>query len=243
MISVDRLLYKIDQRLNKLSSNAHQQIQLEDKILALNEAQLLLIKQKVDGVSVPNGMGMDAFKKRYGDLQALILNYDHQPLTLKETNNKLNEYSAKLDALNPDYFLYLDGYLLADKGECKNRVIWLNPDLIKHGSIQFLITNELYKPSFEYQETFCSISSGYINTYTDGTFTPSKVYLMYIKYPTKINKAGYVDFDGEDSSDENCELPESLENELLNLTVEHLAMNTENVSAVQSAQARIATQE
>ena len=43
-ILVNSLLYKIDQRLNKLSSNAHQQIQLEDKILALNEAQLKLIK-------------------------------------------------------------------------------------------------------------------------------------------------------------------------------------------------------
>ena len=42
MIQVDSLLYKIDQRLNKLSTNEHQQIQLEDKILALNELKLRL---------------------------------------------------------------------------------------------------------------------------------------------------------------------------------------------------------
>ena len=65
MIPVDSLLYKIDQRLNKLSTNDHQQIQLEDKILALNEAQIKLIKQKVDGFSVVSGLGLDAFKKRY----------------------------------------------------------------------------------------------------------------------------------------------------------------------------------
>ena len=64
MISVDSLLYKLHQKLNKLSSNNHQQIQLEDKILALNEAQIKLIKQKVDGFSVVSGMGLDAFKKR-----------------------------------------------------------------------------------------------------------------------------------------------------------------------------------
>lgn len=241
MISVDSLLYKIDQRLNKLSSNAHQQIQLEDKILALNEAQIILIKQKVDGMSVPNGMGMDAFKKRYEDLEELVLNY--KPLTLSETNSKLNEYSAELNTLDPEFFLYLDGYLLADKGECKDRMIWLNPDLIKHGSIQMLITNEHLKPSFEYQETFCSISSGWINTYTDGTFTPTEVYIMYIKYPTKIDKEGYIDFDGNNSTNEDCELPLSLEDELLNLVVKHLGMDTENTSAVQSAQTRIATQE
>ena len=65
MIPVDSLLYKIDQKLNKLSTNEHQQIQLEDKILALNEAQIKLIKQKVDGLSVVSGMGMDAFKKAF----------------------------------------------------------------------------------------------------------------------------------------------------------------------------------
>jgi len=243
MISVDRLLYKIDQRLNKLSSNAHQQIQLEDKILALNEAQIVLIKQKIDGMGSPNGMGLDAFKKRYEDLQGLIINYDKQPLDLTSTNIKLNEYSAQLSTLSPSYFLYLDGYLLADKGECKNREVWLNPDLIKHGGLQFVLTNEHLKPSFEYQETCCSISSGYISVYTDGTFTPTKLYLMYIKYPTKINKAGYVDFDGSNSNDVNCELPESVEDELLNLAVEHLAINTENASAIQGSQVRIATQE
>jgi hypothetical protein len=56
MIPVDSLLYKIDQKLNKLSTNIHQQINLEDKILALNEAQIKLIKQKVDGFSVVSGM-------------------------------------------------------------------------------------------------------------------------------------------------------------------------------------------
>ena len=66
MIPVDSLLYKIDQKLNKLSTNEHQQINLEDKILALNEAQIKLIKQKLDGPSTNTGLGLDAFKKQIG---------------------------------------------------------------------------------------------------------------------------------------------------------------------------------
>lgn len=50
MIPVDSLLYKIDQKLNKLSTNEHQEIPVEDKILALNEAQIKLIKQKLMGL-------------------------------------------------------------------------------------------------------------------------------------------------------------------------------------------------
>ena len=50
MIPVDSLLYKIDQRLNKLSTNDHQQIQLEDKILALEKAGVIV-------ASSPAGLG------------------------------------------------------------------------------------------------------------------------------------------------------------------------------------------
>ena len=86
MIQVDSLLYKIDQKLNKLSSNSHQRIQLEDKILALNEAQIKLIKQKLDGISTVSRLGSDSFKKRYDDLQILVEDYIDHPLDLTESN-------------------------------------------------------------------------------------------------------------------------------------------------------------
>jgi hypothetical protein len=243
MIPVDSLLYKIDQKLNKLSTNEHQQIQLEDKILALNEAQLKLIKQKVDGISVVSGLGMDAFKKRYEDLQSLIVNYSNQPLELKEVDKGVNQWSANIHDLVPEYMFYIDSYITADKGRCKNRQIWINRDLAKHGDLQFILNNDHYKPSFEYQETFNSLSSNSISIFTDGTFTPKEIYIMYMRYPLYINKQGYVMLDGTDSVDQDCELEKYLEDELLDLTVQNLAMYTENASAVQSAQFRIQTNE
>lgn len=243
MIPVDSLLYKIDQRLNKLSSNAHQRIQLEDKILALNEAQIKLIKQKVDGISVVSGMGFDAFKKRYEDLQSLVMNYNHQPLTLSLKNKELNQWVAKLHDLAPKYMFYVDSYILANKGRCKNRMIWINRDLAKHGDIQFILNNENYKPSFEYQETFNFLSTDEISIFTDGTFIPTEIYIMYMRYPQYIDKEGYINFDGNESVNSDCELEEYLEDELLDLTVQNLAMYTENAPAVQSAQFRIQTNE
>lgn len=243
MIPVDSLLYKIDQKLNKLSTNEHQQIQLEDKILALNEAQIKLIKQKVDGQNTISGLGLDAFKKRYEDLQSLVVTYNHQPLDLTIKNPELNQWAAKLHQLTPKYMFYIDSYVIADKGLCKDRKIWINRDLSKHGDLQFCLNNTHYKPSFEYQETFNSLSSDEISIFTDGTFTPKKVYISYMRYPVYINKAGYVMLDGEDSYDADCELETYLEDELLDLTVQNLAMYTENASAVQSAQFRIQTNE
>lgn len=243
MIPVDSLLYKIDQKLNKLSTNVHQQINLEDKILALNEAQIKLIKQKVDGFSVISGMGLDAFKKRYEDLQSLVVTYNNQPLELTILNPELNQWKAGLHQLVPKYMFYLDSYVLADKGPCKDRKIWINRDMTKHGDLQFLLNNSHYKPSFEYQETFNFLSSDEISIFTDGTFTPKTICISYMRYPIYIDKEGYVKFDGEDSINQDCELELYLEDELVDLTVQNLAMYTENSSAVQSAQLRIQTNE
>lgn len=243
MIPVDSLLYKIDQRLNKLSTNDHQQIQLEDKILALNEAQIKLIKQKVDGWSTVSGMGLDAFKKRYEDLQSLVVSYNNQPLKLTVLNKELNQWKANLHQLVPQYMFYVDSYIIADKGRCKNRKIWINRDLAKHSDLQFILNNEHYRPSFEYQETFNFISSDEISIFTDGTFTPKTINIMYMRYPQYIDKDGYIKFDGTPSTDQDCELEAYLEDELLDLTVENLAMYTENQSAVQNADFRIKTNE
>tara|TARA_R100000541_G_scaffold57386_1_gene67513 strand:- start:442 stop:1173 length:732 start_codon:yes stop_codon:yes gene_type:complete len=243
MISVDSLLYKIDQRLNKLSTNEHQQIQLEDKILALNEAQIKLIKQKVDGFSVPTRLGMDSFKKRYEDLQNLIVEYNNQPLTLNETNPAINQWDADTTVLDPEYLFYVDSYIIADKGKCKDRILWINEDLSKHGDLSILLNNDNYKPSFEYQETLNAVSSDSMSVYTDGTFTPKTVNIMYLRYPVYINKEGYIQFDGTPSVNADCELNDYLEDELLDLTVQNLAMYTENSAAVQSAQFRIQTNE
>jgi hypothetical protein len=216
---------------------------LEDKILALNEAQIKLIKQKVDGFSVVSGMGLDAFKKRYEDLQSLVVTYNHQPLDLTLKNAELNQWFANIHLLVPKYMFYIDAYVLADKGVCKDRKIWINRDLAKHGDLQFILNNTHYKPSFEYQETFNFLSTDEISIFTDGTFTPSKIYMSYMRYPVYINKTGYVMLDGQPSFDQDCELELYLEDELLDLTVQNLAMYTENQSAVQNSIYRIQTNE
>lgn len=243
MIPVDSLLYKIDQKLNKLSTNEHQQIQLEDKILALNEAQIKLIKQKVDGQSTNSGLGLDAFKKRYEDLQSLVVTYNNQPLDLFVKNAELNQWTANIHLLTPKYMFYIDSYVLADKGRCKDRKIWINRELAKHGDLQFCLNNVHYRPSFEYQETFNFLSSDEISIFTDGEFIPTKIYISYMRYPQYINKDGYIMLDGLPSFDQDCELETYLEDELLDLTVQNLAMYTENQSAVQSATYRIQTNE
>ena len=164
-------------------------------------------------------------------------------LSLSLKNAQLNQWYANIHLLDPKYMFYVDSYVIADKGPCIDRKIWINRDLTKHGDLSLLLNNDHYKPSFEYQETFNFISSDEISIFTDGTFTPTKIYISYMRYPVYIDKVGYIKFDGVPSTTVDCELETYLEDELLDLTVENLAMYIENQSAVQNAAYRIKTNE
>jgi hypothetical protein len=242
MIQVESLLYKLDMKLNKVAVLEHQVIPLENKILALNEAQLKLVKVKVDPNN-PLNIGFDANKKRYEDLENLVEDMGDHPLVLTQTDAKLNEWSAGLDGLTPRYMFYVDAYVVADKGDCKDKVLYVNKGLAKHADILTLLANSSWRPSFEYEETFSVVSNFNISVYTDGTFIPTKIYVSYLRYPQTIDYPGYVHFDGTDSVKSDSELHHYLEDELLNFAVSELAMDTENMPAVQMTQERIKTSE
>lgn len=237
MIAVDTLIYEIDQRLNKLSSFDHQNIALEDKILALNNGQIQLIKRKIGQNNVYK-IGLDGFKKRYQDLQFLVENPENHRLALTETDPIMYKYIADVSTITPKFMFYIDAYLLATKGTCEDRVIVCNPDLVKHADIQLLLNNSNFKPSFEYQETIIDIASDELQVYTDGTFTPTFLYLTYLRYPLEIDKTGYVHFDGTNSTNQDSEFEDYLKDELLDLAVGNLAQYTENQSAAAYAKAR-----
>ena len=242
MISAIQLLYNLDLRLNKVASLASQQFGPEDKLLILNQSQLRLIKLKVSENNVYK-IGLDGFKKRYQDLQFLVENFEDHPLDLKLSDKLTNKYIADISTLTPKFMFYIDSYMTADKGECKDRILYCNKDLVKHADINTLLQNDNYKPSFEYQETICDISSDELHYYTDGTFTPKKVYLSYIRYPKEIDIQGYIKFDGSPSINQDCELEDYLEEELLDLAVQSLSMITENQPSVQYTQQKILTNE
>lgn len=233
MIPVDQLLYDIDLKLNKIATNDHQSIPLEDKIIALNDAQVQLIKQKLNINNVYK-LGFESFKKRYDDLQSLVV---EGSIPLNDAKTKTNKFTGNITDLNPTYMFYVDGFILANKGFCSDRP--LHVLLTKHADLFTLLNNTNTSPSFEYQETLVTLSDDKIEVYTDGTFIPTSANITYIKYPVKIDAIGYVRFDGSDSEDINCELPEYLKDEIVDIAVQELAMSTENYNAVNYAQNRI----
>lgn len=239
MITTVSLLYDLDRKLNKIATNKHQSIELENKIIALNEAQIKLIKQKIDPNNVFQ-LGFDAFRKRYEDLEFLVIMEEKSSIK-KDEDSKSFKYLADIDELKNEYMFCVDLYCLASNEICSD---WrLNTRNYKHSDISVVLTNSNTRPSFEYQEIPVTISSRKIELYADKDFSIDNVYVSYIRYPKNIDFQGYIHFDESESETIDCEFPFYLKDELVDLAVQELAMDSGNPEALQNSQMRIRNNE
>lgn len=230
MIPIERLLYKIDFKLNKVSSGNHQNFEVWDKILALNEAQIRLVKKKVNTNNFYQ-LGFDANRSRYQDLQNLIIQYENLPVL-----SVVEPYPAikcDLNQTQQKYFLPVAIECLANRGSCTDRQVNV-PRLTKHSDLPVMMANNDFNPSFEFQETLGLISNDQLIIY-QGDFQITKVNFSYLRYPQEMDIQGYEHLDGSQSQTVNCELPEHLEDELLELTILELGIDTGNREAAQGA--------
>lgn len=236
MIPVLNLLVDLDLKLNKLASVDHQAIFNEHKIVALNQAQIKLIKKKLNPNNIYQ-LGFDTFTKRYEDLQSLVVPYTS--LNLTGVGDKFNGYTANIASLPSKYFIPISIYALADKDCCTEHVINVI-NIIKHADLPETLNDSNWTPSFAYQETVCTISDNKIFLYSDSenSFKLTSLYISYLRYPKQIDIAGYIHLDNTPSITQDCELPDYLEDELIDLAVQELAMATENQNAVQYSQLR-----
>lgn len=236
MIPILDLLLDLDLKLNKLASVDHQAIFNEHKIIALRQAQIKLLKKKINPNNIYQ-LGFDTFTKRYEDLQTLVVPYEK--VLLVNIGDKLNGYSADITTLDKKYFLPVSMYALASKGCCIDRVMDIS-NIIKHADLPTTLGDSNWTPSFKYQETVAVISDNKIYLYSDlqNSFTLDSLYLSYLRYPKEMDIEGYIHLDGSSSTTVDCELVDYLRDELVDLAVQELAMSTENTNAVQYSQLR-----
>ena len=233
MISSEHLSKRIDQYLNKSGTNDQFKISLPDKVRAINSAQIILVKRKV-GVNNVYKMGFESFRKRFDDLDFLIKK--EIPLDITESNNNLVASTAVL----PDYMFYINSFCTADRGDCKSRKIW--NVLVPNNDLQNFIKDSNYKPSFDWQEQLITMSTDNLVIYKDPTCTLNKLYLDYLRQPKQVDIVGYKkrlsNSQVVDSTTIDSEFPPHLEDELLDIIVEQLAMTITDNTQVQYSQSR-----
>jgi hypothetical protein len=78
-----------------------------------------------------------------------------------------------------------------------------------------------------------------LTVYTDGKFTIEQVYITYLRYPLSIDVQGYVKFDGSNSVNQNCELPEYAKPDIVDLAVKFAAQSNDNQAQAVFAEDRL----
>jgi hypothetical protein len=221
-------------RMNKVATNKNQGFSNANLILALREAELKVIKSKLN----PNNLlqkGFDQNAKRMEDLQNLMVPFEM--LTPTMSNAVYTRYQVDLGRLSSRHIVLTEISTKCSRGECKNRIVAVNK-LVKHGELENFMADANFSPSYEWQTTLAQITDNILYIYTDGVFKVDEVFIEYLRYPIPVDIAGYKDFNGNPSVNQDSELRDYLEDEILNAACLELGIATDNQTIVQAAPMR-----
>lgn len=160
-----------------------------------------------------------------------LSDFQIQPSGVAEKKLKFIEF-----VLPVDFFQVYGGYSFADRGECKDNIIWLWER--KPGNTIAIRSDEGSKPSFDYQEAPFVIGADKLKVYFDD-FVVKKTYINYYRTPNKIDIEGYTHFDGTPSENIDTELDDLNALEILARVAAELDRQTVDVEGLQLAKDRL----
>lgn len=150
------------------------------------------------------------------DIQKLLV-LDKKLSFKNKTNNIFNF------EIPSDYFNFSNISIFCSKDNCKN--INLLPFEVKNQNVEELLADDFSKPSFEFRETFYTISSDTISIYTD-SFSVDKSLMSYYRYPLQVDIKGYINQENSNSIDVDPELDDKVVNKILIACSKEYAANT-----------------
>lgn len=141
--------------------------------------------------------------------------------------------------LPDDFYSFSSAYCLASTEECKDRplVVWN----VKPKNARVLLLNENESPSFEYEETICSISNQKVRIYFDD-FQIEEAFLNYYRFAKDIDLEGYVKIDNTPSITIDPELSDAYVDEIINRCAAEIMRNVQNQEGFGFAKERIQTE-
>lgn len=173
------ILIKVRQRLNKLSSLDYDNIEDWAIIEAFNKAQVEWCRRNLHGNNLFKE-GDEESKRRVDDLQVLVSDVN---LTL--TDKGL--YYETVD-FPTDYLEYKRVTAYAKNDCCGDRKMVVY--LAEQDNVDALLRDEVKKPSFEWAETFVTMSGNRLQIYTNAEFTITKSSFIYYRQPRRIEILG-----------------------------------------------------
>lgn len=207
-------------KLNSLANSDNVDISEGEFVLIYNEQQVNWYEDNFKNVSS---------KFKTSDVQKLV-ERDLNLTLIREHEDYVNF------KLPENYLDYISSYSKCTKGNCSDRRI--RNYQIQLPNRELFYRDNFNNPSFEYSETFITVSSDGLQVYkTD--FDVNKVYLTYYRYPINIDIEGYIKIDQTPSTTINPELTDDFVNEIIDRCVADVQRSFENTGGYQLAQDRV----
>lgn len=184
-MDIQRVYLKFTDRINSLTSNYNKQVGgLREFVDCFNEAQNKVIQSAI------------TVDEANDSLQELL-----SPLLKDYETVGINTGRKYLYTL-PDDFEHFKGAVVdAVKGTCRAKLI---ARLRKVGLETHYYADAFYRPSFEWEETFCTLGDNKLRVFVTD-FELEKLYLTYYKKPTLVSIEGLTDMDGNPTTNINSD--------------------------------------
>lgn len=176
------ILLKVKERLNKLDSTDYDNFQTWQIVEAFNKGQVDWTRRNLHGLNVV----------KEGDEQSTSRIDDFQTL-LTSLNPILTNRPQFVETDIPTDYLRWKRISSSASSECcpdpKPMIIYL----AEQANVDSLLRDKNKQPSFEWGETFATMSDGKIQVWTGGSFTLNNLELVYYRQPRRIEIASIAD--------------------------------------------------
>lgn len=213
-MTAEEMLYEFELSADKVSSKSVVNLPLPAKVAYLNRGQSSLILSKYGGNNLYRA-GFEESRLRIDDLQALVVPEE----VLKVERVKDGLYSADLKQTKQPFLILIRSYIHGRKANCSPVKVILKETQLD--DLEVALRDPFRKPDFQWREALMTTSDNKLFFHT-GDFIADDAVIDYLRHPRKIDVSGYVHFDGSDSKDVSCELPEHVHIQVVNEAVLNL---------------------
>ena len=221
------LRIKIYERLNKLASFDYDNIECWQIVEAFNKAQLEWVRRQIH-VSPTHPEYDESSKMQIDDVQNILLS---EKITIAK-----RDLFYETELIPDDYLYFKRVSIKGIKECCPPRALTVYLD--ETADVDNLLSDEFKKPSWQWEETFCTMQSNKIRIYTNNEFELDNAELTYYRKPRPVQFLGCTDIStgAISAADVACEFKDDVAELMIDGAVAILAGDIESFNQMQRAQ-------
>jgi hypothetical protein len=174
------IILKVEERLNKLSSNDYDNILKWQIVEAFNKGVIDWCRRQLHGTNLKQ-TGDEQSKRRIDDLQVLLR--DH-PLDMEKKDGYYGSTNW------PENYLEYKRVSIVGKTECCEAKKGWVLTLVEEANIDVILNDTLKKPNFNWRHTIVTLMNNVVKVWTNDEFEVPKATLTYYKQPRRIEIQG-----------------------------------------------------